>query len=389
MILTRLDLEQFRSYATLVWRPEPGVNLVVGENGSGKTNLLEAVALLAGLRLRPVQTDLDMVREGATGLRVVGTMAPDPDREMGATTHTIAVAVAGRLRRYQRDAVPARAGAEGTPTVVAFTPDDLEIVKGGPEIRRRLLERDLGQVSLHYRDLQRRFGRVLAQRNALLRAIADGRSGEGELRPWDEAVAEIGSAVQRWRAQTIAALAPAVADAYRRVAAGRGTLVVRYRPRTAPAGGEAAAGAPAPGDREALLQALRASRAVERVRGHTLVGPHRDDLAFELDGRDMRGFASQGEQRTAVVCVKVSILEHLRATREDRPLLVLDDVLSELDRGRQERLLAVAKGYQTFVSSTFVPPGVHGAAWRTGGGGLEAWPADGRMAVPDPNLSAP
>lgn len=367
MILRRLRLADFRSYSHLTWEPSPGMNVILGANGSGKTNLLEAVALLAGLRLRPAARDRDLVREGAGSLRVDAALAGDEGGE-----HEVSLQLSPQARRYLLDGRATRAGAEGTPAAVAFTPDDLELVKGAPEARRRLLERDLAQVSLAYRDLLRRYGRALAQRNALLRAMGEGRAGEGELAPWDEAVATLGAGVQAFRRRVVDALSPRVAAGYRRLAGEGHRLEFAYRPCIDAAG--AAEGAA--GTEEELLRALRTARTLERARGHTLVGPHRDDLAFRLDGREMRAFASQGEQRSAVVCVKIALLEYLGEVRADRPLLVLDDVLSELDASRQERLLEAAKGHQAFVSSTAAPPVAEAAVVRTERGGLRAWPGD-------------
>ena len=380
MILRRLALADFRSYASLAWEPASGLNLVVGENGTGKTNLLEAIALCAGMRLRSLPRDVDMIRRGAVALRIVAVLGPDLAQTGGV--REIAVALMGRSRRYLLDGSPVRSGTDGTPAVVAFTPDDLDIVKGGPDVRRQLLERDLGQLSIAYRDLMRRYGRALTQRNALLRAIAQDEARIEELYPWDEAVAQTGSAVQRWRREAIEALQPFVHDAYRKVSGGRGEMRFSYRPRLSLDASEAAGEEPGEGR---LLGSLRSSRRAELARGYTLVGPHRDDLGFELDGRDMRGYASQGEHRTAVVCVKMGLLERLWEVRRDRPILVLDDVLSELDAMRQDRLLEAAKGYQTFVSSTVPTPGLEAHIVQTGGGRLRAWQEGEPREGLDPN----
>lgn len=394
MILLRLALADFRSYRALEWRPDVGLNLVVGPNGSGKTNLLEALALVTGMRLRPLVRESDLVRRGASGLAVVAEVAADPGLPGGA--HEIALRLSGRSRRRLRDGNPFRAGQEGTPALVAFTPDDLDVVKGGPDARRHLLERDLAQLSLAYSDAMRRYNRALVQRNALIRAVAAGERGEHDLLPWDEAVAGLGADVQGWRAQAVRALAPRVAAAYDRIAAASSRLVLTYRPRlrlgedddrvragedaVAPtAAGEGAENGAEDGDptARALLLGLHAARRAELARGYTLVGPHRDDLGFELGGSEMRAFASQGEQRTAVVAIKLALLEHLSEERGDRPLLVLDDVLSELDEARQERLLEAAKGYQTFVTTTACAPGLEATVWRAAGGGVTPWRADG------------
>lgn len=379
MNLRRLALVDVRSYRTLEWRPAPGLNLIVGANGSGKTNLLEAIALTAGMRLRPLVREADLVRHGAEAMRIAADFEADAPTDGGS--HEVTFQLAGRSRRYLRDGNPARPGQEGMPSLVAFTPDDLDVVKGGPEARRHLLERDMAQLSVTYRDLLRRYNRALAQRNALLRAMAAGASGDAELTTWDEAVAGLGAAVQRWRAAAVSALAPRVAQTYDSLAGAPSAMVLSYRPRLAlddPGAGRPSPPPPA-GDAHAdaarLLAALRNARPAEVARGYTLVGPHRDDLGFELAGSEMRGIASQGEQRTAVVAVKLALLGHLAEGRADRPLLALDDVLSELDEMRQDRLMQAAKGYQTFVTTAASVPGLRAQVWRAGGGGLSEWRA--------------
>ncbi len=373
MILRRIALVDVRSYRALEWQPDAAMNVVVGPNGTGKTNLLEAIALVGGMRLRPLVHEGDLVRHGAAGMAITAELGVDAEARGG--THEITFRLSGRSRRYLRDGQPLRPGQDGTPALVAFTPDDLDLVKGGPDARRHLLERDLSQLSLAYRDLLRRYARAVVQRNALLRAVAAGERGEGEIAPWDEAVAKLGADVQRWRADAIGQLAPSVADAYDALAGRPSAFAVSYRPRRmlgedrdpSTTGG-------APGDEAAsLLAALRAARRAELARGYTLLGPHRDDLDFVLGGAEMRAFASQGEQRTAVVAVKLALLRRLAERRGDRPLLVLDDVLSELDETRQDRLLGAAKGFQTFVTTTSAAPSADAKVWRTGGGGLTPW----------------
>lgn len=377
MILRRLRLTDVRSYATLDWRPGPGLNVIVGANGSGKTNLLEAIAMVCGMRLRPIVREADLIRRGAGAMGIVARLERDAARGEDVREHDVAFRIGGRSRRLTRDDNPARPGQDGMPTMVPFTPDDLDMVKGGPEARRQLLERDFAQLSLAHRDLLRRYGRAVVQRNAVLRAAADGTAREDALPVWDESVARLGASVQAWRARTVAAMAPRASAAYDRVAARASRFALIYRPRLdlRPDG---AGGTHADlDDPRRLLASLHAARPAELARGYTLVGPHRDDLGFTLDGNEMRGFASQGEERTAVIAVKLAFLEHLYAERLERPLLALDDVLSELDERRQEHLLSEANPFQTFLTTAVSVPEVAATVWRTVGGGLREWRAGG------------
>jgi DNA replication and repair protein RecF len=337
MRLTRLRLVDWRSYRQADVPFKPGLQAIVGPNGSGKTNLLEAVAALAGLRMSRARVEADQIRWQADTASVWAHLV----EAAGPLEVLVTVSRTGRRRSRWNGVEPSRSLRTG-PSAVLFTPDDLSLVKGAAEDRRALLDRDLGHADRRYRALLSRYLRALQHRNAVLKGLRERPpSGwEEPLRPWDEVMAPLAVALTAWRRDAVAALAPVAATRYAEVSGGRDTLQVVYRSATPP-GGE-----------KALIAALRERRREEVVRGHTLVGPHRDDLEFSLSGRSARQFASQGQQRSIVVALKFAVREVLAARRDgEPPILLLDDVLSELDQPRQEALLRLAKGGQTLVTA--------------------------------------
>lgn len=384
MRIESVDLRFFRSHEHLALSGLAQETWIVGPNGSGKTNLLEAIAYLGGVRLRPVARDRDLVRFGAPGFRIRSVVRSGDGRDA-----EIEARVQGRSRRIFREGKPVRPGGPGLPAVVTFTPDDLEIVKGAPEERRRVLEQDIGAHSVRMRDLGSRYLRTVRQRNALLAQIRDGLAAPGSLAPWDAALCDLGGRLQAMRALALRDLGPALESNHRRVTEAReadpvtvpvpqgpgGTprFEVRYRPSGSGRRGDdpEADGADADvAERPAIVPEVRLGeealatirsgalkvslenvRPAEIARGHTLVGPHRDDLEFLLDGRDMRLYASQGQQRTAVIALKAAIVDRVTEARRDPPVLLLDDVLSELDPSRQQRLRDLWRDVQTFVTT--------------------------------------
>lgn len=392
MRIEAIDLRFFRSHRHLVLTNLGRETWISGPNASGKTNLLEAIAYVGGVRLRPFARDRDLVQFGEPGFRIQARVRGRDGREAD-----IEVRVEGRTRRFLREGKPVRPGSPGMPVLITFTPDDLDIVKGAPDQRRRILEQDIGGHSVPMRDIGARYLRIVKQRNALLSQVRDGLASPGSLVPWDAALCDLGGRLQALRAVALRDLAPVLDVSHRRVAmvesgadgtgvardgsCGEGPVrtsrfEIRYRPSGSGGSvedpdqggraetregftqeGEGRAG-PALSEldlRKIHAEALQASvervRSVEIARGHTLVGPHRDDLEFVLDGRDMRLYASQGQQRTAVIALKAAIVERVTEALEDPPVVLLDDVLSELDPFRQHRLRTLWQGVQTFVTT--------------------------------------
>src|ERR1019366_4854995 len=273
--------------------------------------------------------------------------------------------------------------------VVLFWPDDLQLVKAGPEARRRLLDILVSQLDRAVADELIRYRRVLEQRNSLLRRLHDGGGPADQLRPFDDALLRHGAAVQVARTELVGALAPLAAAAMAEISEEADSLELRYAPQSGAASN----------DREqvlaALTSALARARGEELARGTSVVGPHRDDLEFVLNGRPARSAASQGQQRSAVLATKIAEVRLVGARAERMPILLLDDVLSELDPARREHLLSAlsARGEapQTMVTcSDDYPFGAHPSRHflvRQGtvsAGGVAGWtPAGGPSAKRD------
>lgn len=350
MFLSNVSLFDFRNYAELDLALERSATVLFGGNAQGKTNLLEAVALTALTRSPRTQQASELVRfgqpaarvtcqvqgeEGAAELEVRVTMTQLPE----TTRPTKRFRVNGR-ERPSSDMV-------GTLRVVLFWPDDLQLIKGPGEGRRRFLNTLLSQLDRsHARELNR-YQHLLEQRNAMLRAVRDGRQPVGDLDYWTTNLALAGAAIMVDRQRRLLEIQPVAAAFHRELTDDQERLDLRYRPAGARIGE-----APADLVAQQLEAAMAASREEEIARGQTAVGPQRDDVEVWLDEREARLYASQGQQRTAVLSLKLAELQYLAEATGEQPVLLLDDVMSELDPARRERLLAALEpGPQALITA--------------------------------------
>lgn len=347
MKLARLALTDFRNYPHLELEPQPGLNLFIGRNAQGKSNLLEAIAMLGIGKSFRTAHDADTIREGSERAVIRGEV----ERDDGAT-----IALACTILRTPRGVRKTfnRAGRNvsyaaflGTLSVVTFVPSDLQLVTGTPALRRAFMNTTLSQQDRgYYRELARYHG-ALRQKNALLRAPVP--PDDALLAVYDETLAGSGAALMSARRDLVALLDEAARDVHGSWTSGAETVTLAYRPNV-PAEGSLEA------LREAIAQRLRDVRGVERARRTSVAGPHRDDLAFLLDGRPLATFGSQGQQRTAVLALKVAEYAAMRDRSGSAPLLLLDDLLSELDEHRAEAFLAGIGEYeQAYVTATHRP----------------------------------
>ncbi len=362
MRITSLALEDFRNYegedATFV----PGLNLIVGRNAQGKTNLLEAVHCLSGLG-SPRAPDAALVREGAERALLHGTI------ERGERTVTVDMEIRpGRGTRalLNKVAVPRGKGLTDVVITVFFGPDELSLVKGSPDGRRRFLDDLAVKLRPARQAIRREMERVLKQRNALLKKARGGESVVDQLDVWDDALIKAGAALAAARLESLGAMLPYARKRFEEIA-GRGSLELTYAsswliPEHATAAVEAASV-----DEAILKEGLRARmnelRRAELERGMSLVGPQRDDVVVRLSSGDAsavldaRTFASQGDQRTAALALKLGEHDCLSDILADEPILLLDDVFSELDPKRRGWLANAVKSLsQTLITSAEAGP---------------------------------
>jgi DNA replication and repair protein RecF len=349
VFLANVSLFDFRNYAELELALERSATVFFGGNAQGKTNLLEAVALSALTRSPRTQQAAELVRFGQPAARVTCGVQGDAGlKELEVRISVSPTAPSRAYRRFTVNGIPKRStDMMGSLRVVLFWPDDLQLVKGPSEGRRRFLNTLLSQIDPeHARELTR-YGHLLEQRNALLRAIREGRQPIDGLDYWSNALAESGAAIMVERQRRLLELQPIAAAFHRELSDDRERLELRYRPT-----GVRIGEAPPELVSEQLKVAMRDARDEEIGRGQTAVGPQRDDIEVWLDEHEARLFASQGQQRSAVLSLKLAELHYLAEVTGEQPVLLLDDVMSELDPARRERLLAALQpGPQALITA--------------------------------------
>ena len=351
MFLANVSLFDFRNYAELDLELERSATVFFGGNAQGKTNLLEAVALTALTRSPRTQQAAELVRFGQQAARVTCGVQTDAGRdalEVRIMVNPSASGAARASRRFTVNGIHRRAtDMMGALRVVLFWPDDLQLIKGSGDGRRRFLNTLLSQVDAGHAGELNRYAHLLEQRNALLRAIREGRQSTDGLDYWTTALADSGATIMVERQRRLLELQPIAAAYHRELSDDRERLELRYRPAGARIG-------EAPPDlvSQQLKAAMSDARDEEIARGQTVVGPQRDDVEVWLEDHEARLFASQGQQRSAVLSLKLAELQYLADVTGEQPVLLLDDVMSELDPARRERLLAALQpGPQALVTA--------------------------------------
>jgi DNA replication and repair protein RecF len=331
--LARLRLRDFRNYARLEAEFAPGFHLFVGANAQGKTNLLEAIYLLATLRSFRGVGSAQMVRLGQTGYFVGATVVSQGD-------HEFKMYWSARERRLSLDGQTVRRLSDylGVLRTVVFCTEDLQLIKGSPRIRRRYLDLLLAQTRADYLPMLQRYAQALRARNALLKQKT---VAEHTLDGFSRELIQLGTQIIAHRRELLPCLNPLAQEAYRRIARGQELLRLEYLPSV----------------REDMAIELAQSSARERVYRSTLVGPHRDDLGLYLDRYDASDFASEGQKRTLAIALKMAQAEYLTQQHGSPPVLLIDDVMGELDLDRRSGFIPLleevhlARG-QVFLTCT-------------------------------------
>lgn len=334
MIIESIELKNYRNYEELHMELNEGTNILYGDNAQGKTNILEAVYVCCTSKSHKNAKDRDIIRFDQDESHI----------KMQIRKNDVPYRIDMHLKKNKPKGIaingmPIRRASElfGIANVVCFSPEDLNIIKNGPSERRRFIDMELCQLNKLYVHSLVQYNKVLVQRNKLLKELAF-RPDYGEtLDIWDMQLVNYGKEVMEYRGDFVCRLNEMIHGIHARLSGQKEDLKICYEPDTAAAQFE---------------EALKRSRTQDMKQKTTLCGPHRDDISFFVNGIDIRKFGSQGQQRTAALSLKLSELELVKQLIHDRPILLLDDVLSELDAGRQNHLLNAINDIQTIITCT-------------------------------------
>ena len=334
MIIESIELKNYRNYEELHMELNEGTNILYGDNAQGKTNILEAVYVCCTSKSHKSAKDRDIIRfdqdESHIKMQIRKNGVPYRIDMHLKKNKPKGIAIGG---------VPIRRASElfGIANVVCFSPEDLNIIKNGPSERRRFIDMELCQLNKLYVHALVQYNKVLVQRNKLLKELSF-RPDYGEtLDVWDMQLVNYGKEVMKFRKEFISQLNEMIHEIHARLSGRKEDLVIYYEPDT---------------DCELFEEALKRGRPQDLKQKTTLCGPHRDDISFFVNGIDIRKFGSQGQQRTAALSLKLSELELVKQLIHDKPILLLDDVLSELDASRQNHLLSAISDIQTIITCT-------------------------------------
>lgn len=339
MKITRLDLMNFRRYEYSQIEFTDGLNIILGDNASGKTTILEAISMFALGRSLRTRLDKELIRFG------------QPEAQLRIKTQTIsggaqdmAIKISGKGKQIAINGSAKKHVSEilGHLYIIAFTPETLQLIKAGPEERRRFLDVAMAQCVRGYAEVLRSYQHILQQRNHLLRM----RQTES-LTIWNEQLSELGARIISERQNFSRELAAGARVLYESLTKSSEKLTVQYRTQCS--------GRSFAEIKQALESLLSRHLQTDAMRGYTTVGPHRDDLHVLIDDHHAAKFASQGQIRTAVLALQLSLIEYIETHNGESPVILLDDVLSELDGQRQEQVLKFLGAFQTIITATHKP----------------------------------
>lgn len=344
MYIDHLKLMNYRNYDRLSLRFDPKLNIIYGLNAQGKTNIIEALYVCAFGKSFRTSNDKDLMKM--------------EEKYAAAGIH---VSIDGNLRKIElrwnekgkKEIKINDVGLDkfsdllGKINMVIFSPEDLKLVKEGPSERRKFMDREISHIRPGYYHHLYRYHQILSQRNNLLKQSRHAEIAEDLLQVWDIQLAKEGTRIMANRQAFIKRLNRVANEKHRQLTRNKENLEVSYAPDIKEEEGEKW--------EKAFIQKLADRREADRTRGYTTSGPHKDDLLVKINGIDVRNFGSQGQQRTAVLSLKLSEIEIVKSERGEFPVLLLDDVMSELDEQRQKELIGNLKYLQIFVTTTEIP----------------------------------
>lgn len=326
MNILNLYLINFRNFASKKIEFDPKLTVIIGQNGSGKSNILEAIGLLAATRLRRVDTDLDMVRFGAGEAKIEGRVSQSESEKMELTINFQVIDERVLHKSYYIDAIKKRwIDFTDHLAVIEFAPSDLELISGSPSIRRHHIDSLLAPLDRDYWRASSNYAKVVVRRNKVLQRIQEGNSKKSELQFWDERLLEHAQYITRAREEFF--------EFVNFVNSGRGGYGWELKKSVVTA------------------EKLVVNRDRDIAAGVTLSGPHRDDFMFVFRKKNLEFFGSRGEQRMAVLALKLAELEYFASKKGSRPVLALDDIFSELDWEHREAVLGIIEMQQTIMTA--------------------------------------
>lgn len=339
MKLISLTVRDFRNLEEVTFSPAQGTNLILGENAQGKTNLLESIWMFSGQRSFRARRESELIRFSQPFFRLEATFF-DGEREQ---TAEIAI---GEKKLVTKNGIKQKSLSQlsGEFPMVVFSPEHLSLIKDGPAERRRFLDSAIGQLYPDYTEALLSYQKALAQRNALLPDLRQNSSLYSLLEVWDQTLANWGGRVMLLRGRYCNRLLEAAAAFYEGISSGREAFSIAYQPSVEIEGDSEKE------LRTAFLKALEKTRREDIQTGVTGVGPHRDELLIALSGNSARQFGSQGQQRSCVLALKLGEGQVLRSRLEREPIVLLDDVMSELDSGRKQYLAQQLTGRQVLIT---------------------------------------
>ena len=331
MFIESIELSDYRNYSHLHIDFHKGTNVLYGDNAQGKTNILEAVYVCSTTKSHRGSKDKEIIRFGADESHIKMMVRRD-----GIPYRIDMHLKKNKAKGVAVNGVPIKKASElfGIVNVIFFSPEDLNIIKNGPAERRRFVDLELCQLNRLYVYNLAQYNKTVIQRNKLLKDIDYNTSLKETLPMWNEQLLKYGTELIIMRSEFIKELNPLIAEI---LSGGKETLSIAYEPNVSP---------------ENFREQLAKNQFQEIRQRQTLTGPHRDDLNFIVNGTDIRRFGSQGQQRTAALSLKLAEIELVKKIVKDYPVLLLDDVLSELDSKRQEHLLSEITHIQTLITCT-------------------------------------
>ena len=345
MIIKSIELCNFRNYEREQFHFHEGTNVLYGDNAQGKTNVLEAIFVGGTTKSHKGSKDADMIKKGKEESHIRYFVEKN-NRTFKVEIHM----KKGKTKGIAIDGLSIKSSKElmGLSNIVFFSPEDLGIIKDGPEERRRFMDMELCQLNKAYLYYLTQYKKILKQRNTLLKQIQEKKELSSTLEIWDTQLVEYGTKIIEWREEFVSQIGKIIKDKHNNLTGGKEEIYVEYKPNCRT---------------KDFAEQLFINGEKDIYQGTTTVGPHRDDILFYIGNQEIRTYGSQGQKRTAALSLKMAEIEIVEKTIGEKPILLLDDVLSELDRNRQNYLLENIKGIQTIITCTgleeFVANGIN------------------------------